>query len=91
VMTRPPDLNYNELAHSIRLSPQDVLKLTKADGEANNGGQPVTGNVSIKLLIGSDVPPDVSSPAVWDIHYVGKEFLYILVDAQTGQILRRRT
>ena len=79
-----------ELARSVKLSPQDVMKLTVKDAEANNGGKPITKNVSLKLHLGPNVPERFNVPAVWFIEYTHDKFLYIWVDAQSGAVLEKR-
>jgi len=80
-----------ERARLIRLSPQDVLRLTRAEGEAHMRRPVDAGNVWIDLAMPGELPPDVKAPAVWLAVYFGeKETLTLFVDAQAGTILKRQ-
>ena len=75
----------------VRFGPQDVLKATLSEGEAYMGKPVDRGNITINLLRTSSVPPEIKAPAVWDITYYSEsgKYLTILVDAQTGAVLKR--
>lgn len=88
----PPPPKSAERARLIRLSPQDLLRLTRAEGEAYMGGPVDRGNIHINLLKADENPPDVKAQAVWSIEYYRKgQFLKIWVDAETGTVLKRQT
>jgi hypothetical protein len=76
----------------VRVGPQDVLKTTRAEGEAYMGEPVNRGNILLNLLRVSDIPSDIKSQAVWRISYLReKGSLDFWVDAQTGEILKRST
>ena len=76
---------------SIRLSAQDALQLTLAEGEAYMG-EPVDGGNTEFFLRGlEDNSAEAKTHAVWEFAYLKDKdhALSILVDAQTGAILKR--
>jgi hypothetical protein len=86
----PPPTGSGERARLIRLSPQDLLRLTRAEGEAHMGEPVNRGNIYINLLRANEHPPDVKAAAVWSIEYYGKgQRLKIWVDAEMGAALKR--
>jgi hypothetical protein len=86
----PPPPKSGERARLIRLSAQDVLRMTRAEGEAHMGAPVDSGNTIIDLAHTDEHPPDVSAPAVWQINYYGKgKTLFLWIDAQTGAVLKR--
>ena len=87
----PPDSKSGESARLIRLGPQDVLRLTLAEGQTHLKEPVNNQNTVINLVRTSEIPPDVNAPAVWKISYYGKTTLSIWVDAKTGAILKRVT
>ncbi|HWT04068.1 MAG TPA: hypothetical protein VN256_27720 [Pyrinomonadaceae bacterium] len=86
----PPPPGSGERARLIRISPQDLLRLTRAEGEAHMGEPVNRGNIYINLVRVNEHPPDVKAAAVWSIQYYGKgQMLKIWVDAQAGTVLKR--
>lgn len=85
----PAPPGSGERARLIRLSPQDVLRQTRAEGEAHMGEPVKRGNIRLNLLRTDENPPDVKAPAVWSIEYYGKQRLKFWIDAQTGAVLKR--
>lgn len=88
----PVDPKAGAAARLIRLSPQDVLRLTLAEGQAFMGKPVYKGNISISLVRVSEIPPEVKAPAVWTITYYRQEaYLSLWIDAQSGAVLKRLT
>ena len=86
----PPPPKSGERARLIRLSAQDVLRMTRAEGEAHMGAPVDSGNIIIDLAHTDDLPPEVKALAVWQINYYGKgKTLSLWIDAQTGTVLKR--
>ncbi len=88
----PPPPGSGERARLIRVSPQDVLRATRSEGEAYMG-QPVDrGNIRMSLVRVGENPPDVKAEAVWSIVYYRKgQALELWIDAQAGTVLKRET
>ena len=76
---------------AVRVGPQDVLRATLSEGEAYMGEPVDRGNILLNLLRASAVPPELKTPVVWDITFLREKdkYLSILVDAQSGTILKR--
>jgi hypothetical protein len=86
----PPPPKSGERARLIRLSAQDVLRMTRAEGEAHMGAPVDSGNIIIDLAHTDEHPPEVNAPAAWNINYYGKgKTLTLWIDAQTGAVLKR--
>lgn len=84
-----PDPKAREASRLIRLSPQDVLRLTLGEGQRYLTEPVNHGNIIINLVPPPELPSDVKAPAVWRIQYGGNGNISIWVDAQTGAILKR--
>lgn len=84
-----PDPKAREASRLIRLSPQDVLRLTLAEGQRYLKEPVNHGNIMINLVPPLELPSDVKAPAVWKVQYGGNGNISIWVDAATGAILKR--
>ena len=86
-----PDPTAVEQARLIQIGPQDVLQLTRKEGEAFMGKPVDMGNISINLPRASEKPPELKAKAVWEITFyrTSDEYLSIWVDAQTGILVMR--
>lgn len=85
-----PDPGWPDAERSIQLSPQDVLKLTRAEGEGFMGAPVEKGNIRLNLLMSPQVPPELNSPAVWNITYYRRDkYLTLFIDARNGVVLKR--
>jgi hypothetical protein len=86
-----PDPTVIERARLIQIGPQDVLQLTRKEGEAYMGKPVDRGNISITLPRASVKPSELKDKAVWEITFyrIDDEYLTIWVDAQTGALVMR--
>ncbi len=88
----PPPASVDRAA-MLQISPQDALQLTITEGEAYMEEPVYAGNTDIDLVwdVSESHPElkDVLTPA-WQVLYAHKDHvLNILIDAQTGEILKR--
>jgi hypothetical protein len=88
----PPPPRSGERARLIRFSAQDVLRLTRAEAEAQLGGPVDREDIIIDLEHTDRIPPDVNALAVWTINYYrAGATLKIWFDAEKGTVLKRET
>ena len=82
-----------EQASLLRMSPHDALQLTLTEGEAYLGSPVEYGNTDIHLVwdVSEDQPElqNASAPVWQVIYYRQNSTLNILIDAQTGEILKQ--
>ena len=78
---------------ALRFGPQDVFKVTLAEGESYMGEAVNAGNIDLSLVRPSSTPPDLKGRAVWKVIYyrTADEKLRVFVDAQTGAVVKRET
>jgi hypothetical protein len=80
-------------ASMLQIGPQDAIQLTLTEGEAYMGGRVDKGNINIHLVwdVSVDHPELKSTLApAWQVTFYRKNSkLQVLIDAQTGEILKR--
>ena len=77
-----------------QLEPRDALLRTLAEGTTFLHRPPEGYDVTMRLVLPSELAPELATPAVWEVRYHNhdaEQSLELWVDARSGTIVRRAT